>query len=178
MEMRVKAMYKAGDLVVYGGNGVCRIESVAPLPGGEQAYYTMRPLSSDCVIRVPVTTKTEMREVISREEALQLIDGIPDVVAEVYHNRSATLLAGHYTEAMRSHRCEDLIGLTMSIYAKKKLAEREKRRIGMIDERYMKRAEELLFGELSVALGIPAEKVPDFIDASVGERLAERGERE
>lgn len=36
MEMRVKAMYKAGDLVVYGGNGVCRIESVAPLPGGQR----------------------------------------------------------------------------------------------------------------------------------------------
>ncbi|MEA4824120.1 MAG: CarD family transcriptional regulator [Clostridiaceae bacterium] len=169
-------MFKTGDLVVYGGNGVCRIESVAPLPGTDQEYYTLRPLFTECVIRVPVTTKVAMRDVISRGEAMRLIDSIPNIVAEAYHNRSATLLAEHYDMAFRSHNCEDLIDLTMSIYTKKKIAEREKRKFGMVDERYMKRAEELLFGELSVALGIPVADVQSFISKRIDTLKEENGQ--
>ena len=36
----------------------------------------------------------------------------------------------------------------------------------------MKRAEELLHGELAVALGIPAEEVADYISSQVGEEGA------
>ena len=44
-------MYKTGDMVVYGGVGVCCVESVGkpehPLPGAdpERLYYTLRPLN-------------------------------------------------------------------------------------------------------------------------------------
>jgi len=34
-----------------------------------------------------------------------------------------------------------------------------------VDERFMKRAEELLFGELAAALDIPPESVPGYIEA-------------
>jgi CarD family transcriptional regulator len=39
----------------------------------------------------------------------------------------------------------------------------------MVDERYMKQAERLLHGELSAALGIPFEEVPDYIAKRVTE---------
>lgn len=38
----------------------------------------------------------------------------------------------------------------------------------------MKRAEELLFGELSVSLGIPKEEVPRYIEARVGMAAGEK----
>ena len=41
----------------------------------------------------------------------------------------------------------------------------------MIDERFMRRAEELLFGELAVALEIEREDVPAYL----AERLSRRG---
>ncbi len=51
----------------------------------------------------------------------------------------------------------------MSIYAKQRQAETQKRRLGMVDERYMKQAERLLHGELFAALSITLEEVQPYI---------------
>ena len=159
-------MYSVGDVVVYGSHGPCRVEAVGPVQGAAGLCYTLRPLFTDCVISTPVEGKVPMRPVLSREEALALIDSIPRRVPEVFHSRSAILMAEHYGAALRTQECGDLVDLTMSIYRKRETA--EKRRLGAVDERYMKRAEELLFWELSVALDIPPDQVQPFIE----ERLA------
>ena len=66
-----------------------------------------------------------------------------------------------------SHSCADLIELVMSIYAKKQYAESRKRRFTQLAARFMKRAETLLYGELSVALGIPFEEVQPDISSRI-----------
>lgn len=164
-------MYQIGDLIVYGNTGVCRVEAVETprhRPGEEERqYYLLRPLYQDGAIRIPVDTKVFMRPVISREEAEKLIDAIPGMNAEVYHERNFTQLAAHYQEALGSHECSDLIELVMSIYAKKQDAESKKRKFGQVDARFMKRAESLLYGEFSVALGIPFDDVQGYIASRV-----------
>ena len=57
-----------------------------------------------------------------------------------------------------SEEAEELIDLIPTIQA-----EAQKRRLGMVDERYMKQAEQLLHGELAAALGIPMEEVQPYI---------------
>ena len=41
-------MFAAGDLVVYGGEGVCRVESIGPsglaYDDGDKVYYHLSPL--------------------------------------------------------------------------------------------------------------------------------------
>lgn len=71
--------------------------------------------------------------------------------------------AQHYEQSLRTHNCADLIALTMSIYAKKQNAQKQKRKFASVDERFMKRAEELLFGEFAAVLEIPMEDVPAYI---------------
>ena len=63
----------------------------------------------------------------------------------------------------RQHSCRSLLQLTMSIHAKQAQAEAQKRRLGMVDERFMKQAEQLLYGELSAALDIPYDEVQPYI---------------
>ena len=46
-------------------------------------------------------------------------------------------------------------------------AEAQKRRLGMVDERYMKQAERLLYGELAAALEIPFDQVQSYIACRV-----------
>ena len=58
----------------------------------------------------------------------------------------------HYQAALQSHDCEELVQLIKTVYAKSR---RHGRRVSQVDQRYRKRAEELLNSELSVALGIP-----------------------
>ena len=115
-------MYQVGELIVYGGTGVCRVEAVeTPQQRGPEAgrqYYLLKPLYQDGTIRIPVDSKVFMRPVISRQEAEALIDAIPGMHAEACHERNFTQLAA----------------------------------------RFMKRVETLLYGELSVALGIPSRR--------------------
>ena len=51
----------------------------------------------------------------------------------------------------------------MAIHLKRRRAEAQNRRLGMVDERVMKQAEQLLFGELAAALDIPYEEVQPYI---------------
>lgn len=167
-------MFQPGELLVYGTTGVCRVEEItAPdftrADRGRQ-YYLLRPLYQDGVIYAPVDSgKVPIRPVISREEAEALIDLIPSVRAEACHAPTMQALAQHYQSAVRSHDCRELLELTMSIYLKQRQAEAQKRRLGMVDERYMKQAERLLYGELAAALDIPYEEVQPYIARRVEE---------
>lgn len=169
-------MYKVGDLVHYGSTGICRVTDITTrdITGVDknQLFYVLTPLYQSCVISTPIdSTKTFMRPIITKDEAERLIDRIPKLRAEIYHSRVMRELTEHYEAAFRTHSCRDLIDLTMSIYLKKQQAEHEHRKIGAVDERFMKRAEELLFGELSAALDIPKDSVQAYIANRVRAQL-------
>lgn len=169
--------YSVGEIIVYGGTGVCRVQEIAaPRAKGPDAgrrYYVLKPLFQDGTISIPVDTKVFMRPVISAQEAERLIDALPTLKAEAYHDRNFNQLAAHYDQVLGSHDCRDIARLAMSIHAKQRWAEQQSKKLGQVDARYMKRAEGLLFGELSVALGIPRDDVPDYIERRVGARRRE-----
>ena len=55
------------------------------------------------------------------------------------------------------------------IYQKKRTAISLKKKLGFGDEKYMRLAENLLFGELACALDIAIEEVPGYIKAKIDE---------
>ena len=165
-------MFQAGDLVVYGTTGVCRVESIDQpnMTGADRhkKYYRLKPFYQDGVIYTPVdNTKVSIRPVISREDAENLIDLIPGIRAEAYRAPTLQALAQHYQTAFRSHSCQDLVELIMSIYTKQQETTSQNRRLGMVDERFLKQAERLLYGELAVALEIPFDEVQPYISNRV-----------
>lgn len=178
-------MYKAGDFVLYGGIGVCTIKDIIECTTENQwmfekgiRYYVLNPLYQTCTIFCPVgNSKVFMRPVIKREEAERLIDMIPFIQAEAYHNRLIRQLSEHYEASINTHNCMDWIKLTMSIYEKKRLLEKEKKKLGAVDEKYLKRAEDLLHGEMSVALGISKDRIPEYIAARVQAILEKHDKR-
>ena len=167
--------YQEGDLILYGGTGVCRITRISTDgPEKGKPYYTLKPLYQDCDIYTPLNGKVFDRPIISREEAERLIDLIPTIQAHPCHSRVIRELAEHYQTSLESHQCEDLVEMTMSIYAKKQWAEEQKRKFGAVDQRFLKRAEDLLFGELAAALDIPR----DDVQAYIAQRISGQKENE
>lgn len=165
-------MYKIGDLILYGNTGVCKITDITtrdlPNVDKNRLFYVLKPLYQECIISAPVdSTKVFMRPIITKQEAEKLIDMIPTISAQAYQNSVLRQLTEHYEESFKTHDCADLIELTMSIYAKKQIAIQQKKKFGAVDERFMKRAEELLFGELAAALGISKDDVPGYISERV-----------
>lgn len=162
-------MFQPGDLVVYGTTGVCRVETITKpdfaAADDMRKYYLLKPLQQDGVIYTPVegNQKVPIRPVISAEEAESLIARIPTIQAKVFHGPTLQSLSQHYQSVVRSCDCMGLIELLMSIGAKRRQAESQNRRLGMVDERFLKQAERMLYGEFSVALGIPMEDVERYI---------------
>lgn len=164
-------MYEIGERIIYGSNGVCSIEGIqmleVPHSDEKKAYYVIKPMYQDCTIAVPVDTKMFMRPIITQQEALCLIDSIPQMEAEPYYNSALRQLQEHYENKMSSHSCRDLIELALSLRKKKAHMMELKKKFGAIDERYLKRAEDLLFGEFSVVLEIPKTEVRQYISNRV-----------
>lgn len=167
-------MYSVGDLVFYGKTGVCRIEDVTEMRSaasgtGMEDYYILKPLHQECKISIPVNNdRVFMRPIVSEEEALAIIDSIPDMKAEAFYCHNLNQLKEHYRNLMETHDCSVMIELILSVYAKRLDAIENKKKLGAVDERFMKEAEELIDGEFSAALGIPKGEVREFIKNRIG----------
>ncbi|MDL2264486.1 CarD family transcriptional regulator [Synergistaceae bacterium OttesenSCG-928-I11] len=179
-------MYKVGDLLVYeSANCICRVSDIAEFDFQAPAksatgssdgavkkrlYYVLKPLHENCTLYNPVdNTDVLMRPVISREEAERLIDTIPEMDALETnaggtHFQEAKQIAQHYDSIIKTRDCETLIKLTRSIYEKKQSRARQNMNIGSVESTTLKKAEEMLFDEFSVALGIPRTDVQQYIE--------------
>ena len=157
-------MFQSGDKIVYGSSGVCEVLEVCvpPFAGKherDRLYYKLQPVGGTEVIYTPVDTTVFMRPVMTRQEAERLILRLPEIREEVCSSHSITLLRQQYDTLFRSHQCEDYVRLAKGIYLK----EHSGKKLGQTDQRYMKRAEDMLNGELAAALDIRPEEVPGYI---------------
>ncbi|MDR0859309.1 MAG: hypothetical protein LBN97_09800 [Oscillospiraceae bacterium] len=161
-------MYSVGEMVFYENTGICQISDITDKKteetGENQLYYVLKPLYVDYTISVPVGSgNVFMRPIISKNEAERLIDSIPAIKVKPKKYTAVGELDKYYKSYFTSHKCEDLLELTVSINAKKVQSEKKKRWLGVIDEKYKRKAEDMLFGELAAALEIERSEVPDYI---------------
>jgi len=157
-------MYELGSLILYGRTGVCRVEEIKSDAATGAVYYVLQPLYQSCSITIPANNpKVFTRPIISRAQALDLISRMPSLEAEPYHNRNLNQLRTYYLEHLDCRSCESLACLAKSIFLKRKQAEQQKKKFGVIDERFLKEAENLLFGEFAAALEIERSEVENYI---------------
>lgn len=166
-------MFEIGDLIIYGSEGVCRVENIG-IPDmfdidKEHPYYTLRPLYRQGKIYTPVNSSVFMRPVISRQEALDLIQSYPDIDDTIIENRNIRVLSEKYQQTINTHDCSDLLRILKSVHHKKRILDQRGKKLGQVDEKYFKKAEDLLHGEFAVALDIPKEEVSNFIKSRVQE---------
>ena len=164
-------MFEIGDLIIYGSEGVCRVDDIG-IPemfdiDREHPYYTLSPLYRQGKIYTPVDASVFMRPVISRQEALDLIHSYPDIDDAIIENRNIRVLSEQYQETMNSHDCSDLMRILKSVHHKKKVMDQRGKKLGQVDEKFFRKAEDLLHGEFAVALDIPKDEVGDFIRSRV-----------
>lgn len=164
-------MFEMGEYIIYGGEGVCIVEDIGcPNVSGankDRLYYTLSPLYRTGRVFAPVDTPVFMRPVISREEAIALIRSMPDVVGELYENSNLRFLTEHYQRAIQAYDCSGLVKLIKDIYLKRAHVTSLGKKLGQIDERYMKRAEDMLYGELAVALEINRSEVDGYVKSAL-----------
>ena len=160
-------MFAPGELIYCGRRGVCRVEGIDEIDG--RSYYHLEPLYYTCTIHTPVDGKVFMRPVMTRAEAEALIELIPNVEAPPVQSKAMRELTERYQAKINTHEAAELLAMLMSIHAKKQQLQMEKKKLGAIDERFMKEGEALLFGELAAALDLQPQEVPRYIQKRLGE---------
>ena len=160
-------MYKIGEKIIYGQIGVCAVADICEktfVKNQKREYYVLKPLHlENNLIYAPVQDgKVFMRRLISKEQAENLIESIPQIVDNLSVTEEIT--KEDYIEKINNHTLEDLVELTAIIYSKKLSVSKLKKRLNAIDEKYMKIGENLLFGELAAVLDIPLDKVQWHIE--------------
>ncbi len=164
-------MFDMGAYIIYGGEGVCVVEDIGcPNVSGankDRLYYTLSPLYRTGKVFAPVDTPVFMRPVISRQEAIDLIKAIPGVTGELYESMNLRFLTEHYQKVIQRYECISLVKLIKDVGEKRRYAAEHGKKLGQIDERYKKRAEDMLYGELAVALDMDRSAVEPYVKNAV-----------
>ena len=79
-------MFEVGSYIIYGKSGVCKVKAVGePQLSGidtEKLYYTLEPVYGSETIFIPIDAKVPMRPILGREEAQELLEQIPQLLAQ------------------------------------------------------------------------------------------------
>ncbi|MEF2965703.1 CarD family transcriptional regulator [Paenibacillus sp. M1] len=169
-------MYKIGDFIIYGQSGVCEIQSidypqVQITEGEKKLYYKLSPVYSTEVIYTPVDSRVFMRPVVTPEEAKEMIAQIAGKANAPGGEPKFT--PDEYDAYLKTHDCRDLIKLMKTIHYKKHGCVQNGKKITPTDQKYLKRAEELLFSELAVVMGTDIEAAKEIVDDALSTWLVE-----
>ncbi len=163
-------MFAVGEKVVYGEHGVCTVVKVAPLDisgaSRDRLYYHLSPLIGSGTVYSPVDSEAYMRPVMIRSEAEALINAMPGIEPAICLDNRFNHVDAYYKKLFQEHSCEALVaivkGLELRISERKTKSSRA--------EATMKRAKDMLYGELSVALGIDLGGVEAYIRDRAGKQ--------
>ncbi len=168
-------MFATGDYMVYGTNGVCRVDSVCPSPFDKKdtrLYYVLKPLrgNGEALIYTPVDNdKVLMRPLVGRETAEALFEKIPDIPCLLVEPEKARREI--YRSAMGSGELEAYVALIKTVYQRRSDLQGTQRRLPDFETEYDLAARRHLYTELSVALDLPFEGMEAYIANRV-EKLA------
>ena len=160
-------MFEVGELIMCGGHGVCRVTAITGNPidkqDKERKYYILDPVfEKGSTIYTPVDNeKIVMRKIMDERAAKLLIGRIPDI--ETVWIKEEKTREQMYKEAIRTYDCQSLVRIIKTLYLRKQDRVQQGKKVLSSDEQYLKKAEELLYSEMSLALSIPKEKVEGYI---------------
>lgn len=165
-------MFQIGEYIIYGANGVCKVMDINDQPvkgsGETRKYYMLEPVyMKGSIIYTPVDNqKVVMRRILKEEEARKLIDRITEIpMIDIKEEKSRSQ---YYNESIKTYDCESLVRVVKTVYLRKQVRTTHGKKVLSMDDTFLKKAEDLLYGEMAVALSIPKESVCQYIKDAVG----------
>ena len=156
-------MYGIGEKIIYSESGVCVVEKIAPLEiqgaSAEKLFYHLKPVLGSGMFFAPVEGAVYMRSVMTADEANAFIDTIPGIAPAICDDNRFNHVDAFFKNLFKLHSCEALISVIKGL----KLRAADRKTKSSRADATMKRAKEILYGELSVSLGIAYEEVENYI---------------
>lgn len=152
-----KKMFEKGECIIYGRSGICRIEDITHLNiagvDKKKLYYVLAPLSSGSSrVYFPVDKEdARARRLITEQEAWELLDEIRDI-EEIWIGNEK-MREEIYKEALNSCDYRRWVAIIKTLYLRKQDRIAHGKKMAATDERYLRMAEDALYGELAFVMG-------------------------
>ena len=165
-------MFKEGDFIIYGSNGVCQVEHIGSMDlqgvPGDKMYYTLVPVYEEkSRLFTPVDNhKVVMRPVISKQEACELIDHMQEMqVFEIQNEKNRDTV---FKEALKTGDCEELVRVIKTIYEKKQERKAQGKKGDCRVMNVISNWQRNIYTEnLPLLLGIEKDKVGSYIEKRI-----------
>lgn len=161
-------MFNIGDKIVYGSEGVFTVSEYTSSPidkNDARVFYILVPLygpQNNKIVAPGEGGAVSVRAVISRDDALALIERIPDIeevtVLQERGRRDA------YREVLNGGRGEDYVSIIKTVRRRRKEFMAQKRRLSETDTDFESRAKNCLFSEIATALGVTKGEAEAIVD--------------
>ena len=167
-------MFEKNQLIMCGGHGVCRVVNVTGNPFDRfdkvRRFYVLEPVFEKAsTVYMPVDNeKVVMRRIMNREEAEELIDNMTEI--ETVWIKEEKGREQMYKDAIRTYDCQSLVQIIKTLYLRRQNRINAGKKALSSDEQYLRKAEALLYSEMSVALDIPKEEVQGYISDAVNKK--------
>ena len=160
-------MYQAGDFVVYGIHGVCRIQEIQEnnVCGQKKTYYVLQPVFQDASrYMVPLENQaavSKLRPIATREELDRLLESQEVRTGEWIENEP--LRKQRYKELIVSGDQKELLKMIGALLREKEEKQLAGKKLHICDENFLRDAKKLLEGEYAVVFGVEVDKVGQYL---------------
>ncbi|MGL5329476.1 MAG: CarD family transcriptional regulator [Peptostreptococcaceae bacterium] len=164
-------MYKIGEFVVYGNDGICEVEEISklnsPITNKMTEYYKLKPLHGNGNVLAPVDTNVFMRLAVTSKEIESIITDVPEIRETRYDIKNIRELQNHYKTLISSHEFVDTLRALISLNNKKEDLAQSNKKLGQVEEKFLRIAKDLVEDEFSVAFDITKQEAGIYISENI-----------
>lgn len=166
-------MYEIGQRVMYGLHGVCRVADKEEriVDRNRIVYLVLEPEGQDhsryLVPTQNAVAMSKVKQILSREELDALLES-----AEVNSDswiRDENIRKQNYRELIVSGNRVKLMQMVRSLYRHKTAQAAAGRKVHMCDENFLRDAEKLLVGEISVVMDMEPNQAKQYLRSKLKE---------
>lgn len=160
--------FSIGDKVIYSSLGVCNVAEVdarMEALNKDELYYILVPINPRLgKAYVPHSKEDSIKPVISKSEALAVIDRFLKEGVDEYRDSNSRLVEDHFKKLIKTNDCFNNLVVIKSM--KVRIQEQKDKGVSPSSTymRLLDDAKKRAYGELSIALDIPVDDVPSFIE--------------
>ncbi len=160
-------MLNIDDMVVYGSNGVCRVTEIKNenFAGEVKKYFVLKPVFDDKnTYFVPSFNEllmSRIRPVMSRDEAMLLIQKIPKITPNWIDNDKAR--GDMCKRILENGTHEEIIAIGKAISERKLTLVKKGKRLRNTDEAVLRNAQALIETECAFVLGITQSEAAELL---------------
>ncbi len=153
-------MYKINDYLIYKKD-VCKIIDIKTDSNNISYYVLVLVDDSSLTIKIPIENSFNIRDLISKDEAYNLINNILNI--EPIKDINDKNIENTYKELLKTGKHEDLIKIIKTTYLRNKNRIDNKKKLGDKDTDYFNKAERYLYNELAIVLNMSYDEVKEYI---------------